>query len=118
MKIKLDENLPLRLIPILSGLGHDTDSVHHEGLKGKDDPTVWQAAQQEERFLITQDLDFSDLRHYIPGTHFGILLLRLNSPGRQELLDRVRFLFEEEGAENWQSCFVVATDIKIRIHRP
>ena len=32
MKIKLDENIPLSLVAILSQLGHDVDSVYQEGL--------------------------------------------------------------------------------------
>ena len=72
MRIKLDENLPFALVARLNALGHDTDSVPEEGLAGRDGPTVWQAAQSENRFLITQDLDFSDLRVFTPGTHKGI----------------------------------------------
>ena len=71
MRIKLDENLPHRLVAALTDLGHDVDTAVHEGLTGRDD-----------RFLITQDLDFSDIRHYAPGTHRGLLLVRLRFPGR------------------------------------
>jgi predicted nuclease of predicted toxin-antitoxin system len=58
MKIKLDENLPTSLKDALSRLGHDVDTVPEEALSGRDDATVWSAAQSGERFLITQDLDF------------------------------------------------------------
>ncbi len=37
MKIKLDENLPQRLIAALTDLGHDVDTAVHEGLTGRDD---------------------------------------------------------------------------------
>ena len=46
MKLKLDENLPEALIASLAALGHDVDNVRLEGLAGRDDPTVWQAAQE------------------------------------------------------------------------
>ena len=62
MLIKLDENLPSRLVDALALFGHDVDTVHAEGLSGHSDGDVWQAAQVAERFLITQDLDFSDMR--------------------------------------------------------
>ncbi len=35
MRIKLDENLPVSLQPILRNLRHDVDSVVTEGLAGK-----------------------------------------------------------------------------------
>lgn len=58
MKIKLDENLPARLADLLKSWGHDADTVADEGLKGRPDPDIWAAARKENRFLITQDLDF------------------------------------------------------------
>ena len=73
MKIKLDENIPGGLAGVLQALGHDADSVVDEGLAGYPDLPVWQTAQQAERFFVTQDLDFSDLRQFAPGKHYGIL---------------------------------------------
>ncbi|HLZ13455.1 MAG TPA: DUF5615 family PIN-like protein [Candidatus Acidoferrum sp.] len=85
MKIKLDENLPQQIAPVLRGLGHDVHTLTEEGLAGRRDDDVWLATQNESRFLITQDLDFSDLRKFAPGTHEGVLLLRLRSPDRKNL---------------------------------
>lgn len=62
MKIKLDENLPSRLVDVLRAFGHDTDTVQSEGLAGMPDPVIWDAVCRDNRFLITQDLDFSDTR--------------------------------------------------------
>ena len=40
MKIKLDENLPIRAAQRLRGLGHDVDTVLEEGLGGRSDGTI------------------------------------------------------------------------------
>jgi predicted nuclease of predicted toxin-antitoxin system len=118
MKIKLDENLPVRLALALENVGHDVHTAHEEGLAGRADKDVWEAAQKERRSLITQDLDFSDSRQFAPGSHRGILLVRLRSPSRANLIDRVQELFHQENAEEWSGCFVVATEHKTRILRP
>ena len=118
MKIKLDENLPDRLVAVLTGLGHNVDTVRTEQLTGRADPDVWSAAQATRRFLITQDLDFSDVRRYTPGTHAGLLLVRLTRPGRNALFERVSTVFQTEKIEDWTGCLVVATEQKIRIRRP
>jgi predicted nuclease of predicted toxin-antitoxin system len=118
VKLKLDENLPEVLIGELTALGHDADNVRLENLAGESDPRIWQAAQRAERFLITQDLDFSDLRHFAPGTHHGLLLVRLRTPGRLALARRIRQVFVSEAVEDWKRCFVLLTDIKVRVHRP
>ncbi len=118
MKIKLDENLPERLIPALTALGHDMDTVYVERLNGQADPNVWTATQAAQRFFITQDLDFSDIRRYTPGTHAGLLLVRLAHPGRNALFERVSSVFETEDVEGWAGCLVVVTDRKVRVRRP
>ena len=88
MKIKLDENLPFKLVTILSELGHETDTIPEEGLKG------WN------------------------GTHYGLLLIRLRDPGRNALLNRIQTIFQIGEVERWQGCFVVVTDHKIRVRHP
>jgi len=118
MNIKLDENLPTSLARVLADLGHDVDTVRQEGLTGRDDEQVWNATQEAERFLITQDLDFSDTRKFSPGTHCGILVVRTREPGRKALVARVTELFQTEEPERWSRCFVVLTDHKLRILRP
>jgi predicted nuclease of predicted toxin-antitoxin system len=117
VKIKLDENLPVRLVAVLTRLGHNVDTVRTEQLTGRADPDVWSAAQAAQRFLITQDLDFSDVRRYTPGTHAGLLLVRLTRPGRNALFERVSTVFQTEKIEDWTGCLVVATEQKIRIRR-
>jgi predicted nuclease of predicted toxin-antitoxin system len=72
MNIKLDENLPLRLATLLKGLGRDVHTLHDELLLGHADREIWEATQKESRFLITQDLDFSDLRQFAPDSRHGI----------------------------------------------
>lgn len=118
MKIKLDENLPVRLASRLNNLGHDVHTTRDEGLSGHPDRDIWVRAQEESRFLITQDLDFSDSRKFAPGTHCGILLVRLRSPSRRNLTERVSTLFEHEDIDNWSTCFVVATERKLRVLKP
>ena len=72
MKVKLDENLPLQLAGLLRALGHESETVHDEGLVGHEDSEIWEATQRASRFLVTQDIDFSDLRKFAPGSHHGI----------------------------------------------
>jgi predicted nuclease of predicted toxin-antitoxin system len=118
LKIKLDEHLPTSLADSLAALGHDAHTVARESLIGATDHRLWAACQTEGRLLITQDLDFSDIRRFRPGSHAGILVLRLAQPGRRNLSERVLRLFETEPVDGWVGCFVVATDRKLRVRRP
>jgi hypothetical protein len=45
-----------------------------------------------------------------PGTHAGLLLVRLAHPGREAKLAGIAVLFATEAVEAWRGCLVVATD--------
>ena len=118
MRIKLDENLPSRLARRLTALGHDVQTAGEEGIAGNVDAVIWEVAQREARFPVTQDMDFSDTRRFAPGSHCGILLIRLRTPSRRALIKRVEDLFREEDVSSWPRCFIVATERKVRVRRP
>lgn len=102
MKIKLDENLPARLVGVLSHHGHVVETVQDEGLVGRSDVEMWQAAKTEGRLFVTQDLDFSDVRQFQPGTHAGLLLVRLREPGANQLLKKLSAVASD--LASWNGC--------------
>ena len=53
------------------------DTVVAEGLTGAADPHVVSAAAAEGRVLITLDRGLGGIRAYPPGSHAGIVVLRL-----------------------------------------
>jgi predicted nuclease of predicted toxin-antitoxin system len=116
VRIKLDENVPSRAIEVFAHHGHDVDTVREEGLAGCSDGEIWEAAKADGRLLVTQDLDFSDIRRYRPGTHPGLLLVRLREPGATELVRKLGAVAGD--LSTWAGCFVVLTDHKIRVKRP
>ena len=118
MKIKLDENLPTELAQVLRDRGHDVHTVPEELLSGRADPIVFAASVAEDRLLITQDLDFSDTRKFNPGSHPGIVLIRLKHPSRRQLIDRFQAVLDSYQIENWSRCFVVLSDNKLRVRTP
>src|SRR4029077_16150299 len=43
---------------------------------------------------------------FTPGTHSGILLVRLRSPDRSSLIQRIKQVFLQEEVALWSGCFV------------
>jgi predicted nuclease of predicted toxin-antitoxin system len=117
VKLKLDENLPASAAPRLAALGYDVHTVLDESLGGKHDAVVWTAAQAEGRMLVTCDLDFSDARTFAPGTHSGILLVRLPDTEQWRAADHLVAWLSDPDAPSWQGCLVVATLHKVRVLR-
>ncbi len=117
MKFKLDENLPISLREFLSNLNYDVETVFSQNLQGKTDTEIWKVTQKENRILITQDLDFSDIRKYPLILHPGVIVLRLSNPSQRSILEKMKTIFSTENVETWGKCLIIITDRKIRIKR-
>lgn len=86
MKFKTDENLPVEIANLLQQAGYDATTVNQQGLGGSNDPTIFDICQQEQRILITLDLDFSDIRSYAPQNSAGIIVIRTTRQDKPYLL--------------------------------
>ncbi len=118
LRVKLDENLGTSHVALLLRHGYLADRVHDEGLSGAADSEVWQQVQAERRFFITLDLDFSDVRRFLPGSHAGLLLLRPHSNSRAAVELVLARVLREYRLEDLAGSLVVADDARTRLRRP
>jgi predicted nuclease of predicted toxin-antitoxin system len=80
MKIKLDENIDVRLAPMIAASGHEVDTVKAEGLSGEPDETIYETCRAGGRVVVTLDLDFSNPHRFDPTVTEGIVVLRVPRP--------------------------------------
>jgi predicted nuclease of predicted toxin-antitoxin system len=66
MRLKLDENLDVRLADQLRSAGHDVETIRGESLSGAPDHEVFARVVEEKRSLVTLDMDFSDPIRFSP----------------------------------------------------
>lgn len=118
MKVKLDENMPAGIVDVLRNSGHEAMTVIEEGLRGRKDHALWHVVQTEGRFLITMDLHFADIRHYPPGSHAGVLILRLNRQGRRAIRKAIERLLAEHALDTLAGVVSVADERRLRVRRP
>jgi predicted nuclease of predicted toxin-antitoxin system len=99
MKFKVDENLPIEVAQCLRSAGYDAMTVLEQAMGGEADTNLYQVCQEEERILVTLDLDFSDIRTYPPSESAGVIVLRFSRQDKRYILenfDRVIQLLEQE----------------------
>jgi len=118
VKVKLDENLGQSHALLVRDAGHVTQRVTEQGLSGAKDPAVWQHVCDTGCFFITLDLDFSDVRRFVPGTHPGILLIRPRGKGREAVAGVIQRVLAEHGLKPLVGCLAVADESRTRIRRP
>lgn len=118
MRVKLDENVPVSAVNIATQLGHDVDTVYGENLADATDADVLTAATQDERLLITLDRGLGDVRSYPPGTHAGVVVLRVDPQDADTVSKAVRSFLQSEDLGDLTGCNVVVRGHLARIRRP
>jgi len=118
MPVKVDEDLPKRVVELLQEHGYDAISVGKQGLQGTKDSVLWQIVQQEGYFFITADKGFGDICLYPPGTHRGILLLRPDVEGINAYMELLRSVLSIVRLEDLAGLIAVATPRGLRVRRP
>ena len=117
MHIKVDEDLPPKAAQILRERGYSAVSVIEQGFGGWKDPDLWKVVQTEQRFLITADKGFADIRVYPPGTHAGVLLLRPDEDGIRPILELLESVLRSFDLNTLARTVTVAHPRGIRVRR-
>lgn len=102
MRFKIDENLPVEVAELLRSEGHDALTVFDESLVGEEDQRIIEVCEDEERALVTMDMDFSDVRSYPPQDYYGLIVLRLHRQDKPHVLGAIKTamaLFKNEQIE-------------------
>jgi predicted nuclease of predicted toxin-antitoxin system len=117
MRLKLDENMPTLLAPVLRSSGHDVHTVADENLSGRPDDEVWAAVVSEGRLIVTLDRDFGRLA-VNSSSHAGAIVLRPRTPELTTIValaTRAVALAAEVGMNN---RVAIVEDERIRIRPP
>ena len=77
MKLKLDENVDIRVISQLRLAGHDVATVQGQNLSSAPDPEVIEVCRNESRCLVTADRGFGNRMRFNPSKYSGIVVIRL-----------------------------------------
>ena|SRR5688572_19201564 len=117
LKVTVDEDLPRQTVRLLQEHGYEAASVIEQGMGGWKDSRLWAAVQKDERFLITADKGFGDIRVYPPGKHFGVLLLRPDEDGIRPLLELLQQVLNLYNLEDLAGATTVASPRGIRLRR-
>jgi predicted nuclease of predicted toxin-antitoxin system len=118
VKIKLDENLSRHLKDSLLQKGHDVTTAFDQGLLGKSDRDVAAAAKQEDRVVLTLDLEFADLRKFPPGSSPGVVVFRPRSMGPLAVNQFILRFLTQTNLEELANCTVVVEPHRVRARRP
>jgi predicted nuclease of predicted toxin-antitoxin system len=89
--------------------------VEDEGLGGVSDPAVARAATDDGRLIITLDRGFGDIQLYPPGSHAGIVVLRVDEHSASAIADALAGLASLIDLDALGRCVAVYRDGEVRV---
>lgn len=118
MRFKLDENFGARSQRLFHDAGHDVKTVRDESLQGADDRLIYRVCCEEQRCLVTLDLDFADVVRFPPAATAGIAVIRVPRNPSLALLERLvaQPLTAAGSLQIDGSLWIVEVD-RLRIHQ-
>ncbi len=117
MKFLADEHISPKSVSFPRGLGFEVVHVRAIGLKGGSDEEIMEYATRDDRVLLTNDRDFADIRNYPPGTHKGIIRMRLPIMSPKAVNLCLESLLKKLTQQDIQGNLVITDGEKYRIRK-
>ncbi|MBI1871784.1 MAG: DUF5615 family PIN-like protein [Chlamydiae bacterium] len=110
MKFLIDEDVPLKILKFLKGLGHDAIRT----IPSTTDPELAKLAKREERILISIDKDFTNTRLY-PPEDFDIIHVQIHPPYADKIVESLKRLFDELSEKEFKGLIILLESGHIRV---
>ena len=118
MKFLVDADLPRSVAKILISLGHDAIDIRDIKPLATTDTVIYRSIKEQNRILVTRDLDFSNILLYPPPADAGIIVLRVHLLSVNEIIDIVKDLIKRIPEKELIGSLIVARKRRYRLRRP
>lgn len=115
MKFLADMGISPKVVLELRQKGHDAIHLSNEGLFLLPDAQVLEKARQENRILLTNDLDFGELLAASGGILPSVIVFRLKDMRAQNVSRHLFSIIQRQGAALDHGAICSVTENKVRI---
>jgi len=117
MKFLLDENISPKTAHFLKELGYNAVHVRDVKLKGASDEKIFEYAKQYNFVSITVDRDFGNILDYPPGTHPGIIRLKIRYMPSERVNSVLQNFLKELNIEDIRGNLAILEEDRYRLRK-
>lgn len=117
MKALLDMPVTPRLIDVLRSYGHEASHVHQLGMARSPDSELLEFAREENRVVITADMDFPRLLALSSSAGPGLILFRGGNYSDEEMCGLLERVLAAVPAETLEKSVCTVDRKRIRVTR-
>ncbi len=113
----MDENISHLTKKYLAQLGHDVKDIYDYGLGGSEDEEIIKKAIEENRVIVTLDVDFSNIYYFAEKMEFGVIVVKIHPPTIENVNNLVaNFLRSKlvKDADMQKSLIILGKKIRVR----
>ncbi len=114
-----DENISPQTAAYLESLGYSVHSLLRDGPRGITDSDIVPLAQQQERIILTHDLDFGQIYYFSTQESVGVLVLRLRHQ-TVEVVNQVLARFLQTGVlddKDMRKALIIVSENTYRVYQ-
>ncbi|MCD4652911.1 DUF5615 family PIN-like protein [bacterium] len=115
MRFLADMGVAGRVVHWLLENGHDAVHLRDEGLQRLPNGQIFQKAVEEDRIILTFDLDFGEITALSKGTRCSSIVFRLRNTRTDNVIKQLRKVLDTSSAQLERGSIIVVEDFRHRI---
>lgn len=115
MKFLADMGISPKTVAFLRTLHHDATHLQEQGLGRWPDPAILAKAREEDRILLTHDLDFGELVAASGARLPSVILFRLRNMQPDHVNHYLNLVLLRHSAELVEGAFISVAEAQIRL---
>ena len=115
MRFLADMGVSIRVVEWLRSNGHDTKHLREEGLHRMPNGKIFEKAIDENRVIITFDLDFGEIVALSKGRKTSVVLFRLHNTRTSNLIRRLSSVLKDTASALKEGAVVVVEESRHRV---
>jgi predicted nuclease of predicted toxin-antitoxin system len=117
MQFLADMGVSTRVADWLRSQGHDVVHLRDRDLQRMPNGDIFQLAGQEQRIILTFDLDFGEIVAGSGGLVVSVILFRLHDTRTDHVIQRLESVLLHSSADLVQGAIIVAEESRHRIRK-